>query len=216
MIWLELGLIGFVILAALYVAFARDVVGTIVTFAGLTLAIAVIWVLLAAPDVALIEAAVGAGVTSVLFLIALKRTTGISASGDDDETVSAAETANPTTDGGDVVTDSTETAGDGSGGFHPLNFPAALLVAALAIPLGYTFLSLDPIGETAAVATEYASGDTTPYAFYLENTLEDTGFPNAVVAVLVVYRGLDTLGELIVAFAAAVSILIVLKREDIL
>ncbi len=61
MIWLELGLIAFVVLAALYVAFARDVVGTIVMFAGLTLAIAVIWVLLAAPDVALIEAAVAPG-----------------------------------------------------------------------------------------------------------------------------------------------------------
>ncbi|OVE85964.1 DUF4040 domain-containing protein [Natronolimnobius baerhuensis] len=217
MIWLELGLIAFVVLAALYVAFARDVVGTIVMFAGLTLAIAVIWVLLAAPDVALIEAAVGAGVTSVLFLIALKKTTGISASDDDAETGSAAETDTPTTDGGEVVADAEAgQSSDDSSGFHPLNLPAALLIAALAIPLGYTFLSLDPIGETAAVATEYATGDATPHTYYLENTLGDTGFPNAVVAVLVVYRGLDTLGELIVAFAAAVSILIVLQREDIL
>ena len=197
MIWLELGLIAFVVIAALFVAFAEDVVGAIVTFAGLTLGIAVIWVLLAAPDVALIEAAVGAGVTSVLFIITLAKTTGIA--------------------GGNG-----ETEGEGddgqSGAFRSLNIPALMVVGALAVPLAYTFLSLDPVGaaDAPAVSTTYENGDLTPYGYYIEETLEDAGFPNAVVAVLVVYRGLDTLGELIVAFAAAVSILIVLEREDIL
>ncbi|MDQ2052144.1 DUF4040 domain-containing protein [Natronolimnohabitans sp. A-GB9] len=197
MIWLELALIAFVIIGALFVAFANDVVGAIVTFAALTLGIAVIWVLLAAPDVALIEAAVGAGVTSVLFLIAVVRTVGMS--GDEDE-------------------DEDEADGSRLRSFRSPNVPAMMVIGALAIPLAYTFLSLPEIGtETApAVAETYANGDQTPYGYYVAETLEETGFPNAVVAVLVVYRGLDTLGELIVAFAAAVSILIVLEREDIL
>lgn len=198
MIWLELALIAFVLIAALFVAFANDVVGSIVTFAGLTLGIAVIWVLLAAPDVALIEAAVGAGVISVLFLIAVVRTTGMSGEEGEQE----------------------DAAGNRLRSFRPVNVPALFVVGALAIPLGYTFLSLPEIGaETApAVAETYfgEGGEQTPYGYYIAETLEDTGFPNAVVAVLVVYRGLDTLGELIVAFAAAVSILIVLEREDIL
>ncbi len=195
MIWLELALIAFVLLGALFVAFARDVVGAIVTFAGLTLGIAVIWVLLAAPDVALIEAAVGAGVVSVLFMITVVKTTGL-----------ASSEANADEDGGRLAA------------LRPLNLPALVLIGALAVPLGYTFLSLDPVGaaDAPAVSSTYANGDLTPYGYYMEETLEDAGFPNAVVAVLVVYRGLDTLGELIVAFAAAVSILIVLDREDIL
>ncbi len=195
MIALELGLIAFVVIAALFVAFAEDVIGAIVTFAGLTLGIAVIWVLLAAPDVALIEAAVGAGVTSVLFMITIAKTVGLSRGNDE-----------ATTDGG------TERR------FRPINIPALVIVGGLAVPLAYTFLSLDPVGaaDAPAVSETYANGELTPYGYYLEQTLEETGFPNAVVAVLVVYRGLDTLGELIVAFAAAVSILIVLKREDIL
>ncbi|THE62754.1 DUF4040 domain-containing protein [Salinadaptatus halalkaliphilus] len=194
MIWLELGLIAFVVIAALFVAFARDVVGAVVTFAGLTLGIAVIWVLLAAPDVALIEAAVGAGVTSVLFLITIVKTTGMSDPSAEDDT-----------DGRFYA-------------FRSLNLPALAVVGALAVPLAYTFLSLPPVGaeNAPAVAATYADGAETPYGYYIEETLEETGFPNAVVAVLVVYRGLDTLGELIVAFAAAVSILVVLQREDIL
>ncbi|ARS88951.1 DUF4040 domain-containing protein [Natrarchaeobaculum aegyptiacum] len=194
MIWLELALIAFVVIGALFVAFARDVVGAIVTFAGLTLGIAVIWVLLAAPDVALIEAAVGAGVTSVLFMITVKKTVGIRGSGPEDA--------------------------DEKGALRSLNVPALVMVGALAVPLGYAFLALDPVGavDAPAVSETYfgEGGEQTPYGYYMAETLEDAGFPNAVVAVLVVYRGLDTLGELIVAFAAAVSILVVLKREDIL
>lgn len=189
MIWLELGLVAFVIIGALFAATVRDLVGAIVTFAGLTLGVAVIWVLLAAPDVALIEAAVGAGVTSVLFMIALVKTSG-SRSEDDNAT----------------------------GIFRSVNLPALLVVGGLAIPLGYAFLSLEPVGSATApaVSTTFADGSQTPYGYYIEETLPESGFPNAVVAVLVVYRGLDTFGELIVAFSAAVAVLIVLNREDIL
>lgn len=190
MIWLELGLIAFITIGALSTAFVRDLVGSIVTFAGLTLGVAVIWVLLAAPDVALIEAAVGAGVTSVLFLIALVKTSG---SRSEDE--AAAESI-----------------------FRSIDLPALVIVGGLAIPLGYAFLSLEPVGSATApaVSETFADGAQTPYGYYIAETVPETGFSNAVVAVLVVYRGLDTLGELIVAFAAAVSILVVLKRGDIL
>ncbi len=190
MIWLELGLVAFVIIGALFAATVRDLVGSIVTFAGLTLGVAIIWVLLAAPDVALIEAAVGAGVTSVLFMIALVKTSGSRSENED----------------------------SGTGVFRSINLPALLIVGGLAIPLGYAFLSLDPVGTASApaVSTTFADGAQTPYGYYIDETVPETGFSNAVVSVLVVYRGLDTLGELIVAFSAAVSILVVLDREDIL
>ncbi len=191
MIWLELGLVAFVIVGALFAATVRDLVGSIVTFAGLTLGVAIIWVLLAAPDVALIEAAVGAGVTSVLFMIALVKTSG-------------SRSESESRDNTDSV-------------FRSINVPALVVVGGLAIPLGYAFLSLEPVGAASAPAVSPTfAGTQTPYDYYIEETVPETDFPNAVVAVLVVYRGLDTLGELIVAFAAAVSILIVLNREDIL
>ncbi len=194
MIWLELALVVFVLASAIFVALSRDIVGAIVTFAAFGLGVSVIWILLAAPDVALVEAAVGAGVITVLLLITVVKTSGRSTSDD---------------------------SGGLTGKLHPLNVPALFILGTLAVPLGYVILSMPEIGDPAAAAVSETypfsdTGDRTPYGFYVQETLEDTGFPNAVVSVLVVYRGLDTLGELIVAFSAAVSVLVVLKRGDLL
>ena len=46
--------------------------------------------------------------------------------------------------------------------------------------------------------------------YYIENTLQDTGIPNMVTAVLASYRGYDTLGELVVIFTAGIGVLILL------
>jgi multicomponent Na+:H+ antiporter subunit B len=71
---LEAALVVFVISTAVATALLRDIVASIVVFAAFSLGISVIWVLLQAPDVALTEAAVGAGVMSVLLLITVAKT----------------------------------------------------------------------------------------------------------------------------------------------
>jgi multicomponent Na+:H+ antiporter subunit B len=70
----ELPLLVFVLSAALATAVLRDVLASIIAFATYSLAIAVVWVVLQAPDVGLTEAAVGAGVTTVLFLLTIAKT----------------------------------------------------------------------------------------------------------------------------------------------
>lgn len=71
---LEAVLLLFVLGSALTAALLRDVLGSIIAFAGFSLGVSIIWVVLRAPDVALTEAAVGAGVTTVLFLVTIART----------------------------------------------------------------------------------------------------------------------------------------------
>jgi multicomponent Na+:H+ antiporter subunit B len=71
---LEAVLVAFVVAAAVSAALLRDVLGAIVVFASFSLGLSVIWVILSAPDVALTEAAVGAGVLSVLFLVTVSKT----------------------------------------------------------------------------------------------------------------------------------------------
>ena len=61
------------IVCAIAVFFIKDVLTSIVVFMSYSSIMAVIWILLQAPDLAITEAAVGAGVTSVLFFITLKR-----------------------------------------------------------------------------------------------------------------------------------------------
>ncbi|MFB6308962.1 MAG: DUF4040 domain-containing protein [Haloarculaceae archaeon] len=72
---LEIALLVFVVSCALSTAFLRDVLGSIIAFSAYSLGIAIIWVFLRAPDVGLTEAAVGAGVMTVLFLATIAKTT---------------------------------------------------------------------------------------------------------------------------------------------
>ena len=55
------------------VACTRDLLTSIVIFMSYSLVMCVIWVLLQSPDLAITEAAVGAGVTSILFFVTLKK-----------------------------------------------------------------------------------------------------------------------------------------------
>ena len=71
---LELGLLVFILTCAVATALLRDVLGSIIAFSAYSLAIAVAWVFLRAPDVGLTEAAVGAGVMTVLFLLTIAKT----------------------------------------------------------------------------------------------------------------------------------------------
>ena len=68
-------LVVFVILAAVTTALFRDVLSAIVVFGAYSLGMAVLYTLLLAPDVAMTEAAIGAGVTTILLLLAVARTT---------------------------------------------------------------------------------------------------------------------------------------------
>ena len=67
-------LVAFVVLAAVTTALFRDVLSAIVVFGAYSLGMAVLYTLLLAPDVAMTEAAIGAGVTTVLLLLAVSRT----------------------------------------------------------------------------------------------------------------------------------------------
>jgi multicomponent Na+:H+ antiporter subunit B len=71
---LSIVVLTFVLAVATLTAVVRDVLTAVVVFAAYSLGLAMLWVLYRAPDVALTEAAVGAGVTTALFLVAISRT----------------------------------------------------------------------------------------------------------------------------------------------
>jgi multicomponent Na+:H+ antiporter subunit B len=48
---------------------------------------------------------------------------------------------------------------------------------------------------------------------YIDRSLDETGIPNVVTAVLASYRGFDTLGETTVIFTAGVGVLLLLRRR---
>lgn len=63
----------FLILCAIAVSFSKNLLNSILIFMSYSLVMSIIWVILESPDLAITEAAVGAGVTTVLFLITLKK-----------------------------------------------------------------------------------------------------------------------------------------------
>ena len=71
---LEIGLFIFALGCAVAAALLRDVLASIIAFSAYSLGIAIIWVFLRAPDVGLTEAAVGAGVMTILFLLTIAKT----------------------------------------------------------------------------------------------------------------------------------------------
>lgn len=71
---LEILLLAFVLASAIGAAVLRDTLASVLAFAAYSLGMSIIWVLLQAPDVGLTEAAVGAGVMTILFLVALANT----------------------------------------------------------------------------------------------------------------------------------------------
>lgn len=69
----EILLLCCLIACAVSVCFIKDLLASIIVFMSYSLIMAVIWVLLQSPDLAITEAAVGAGVTSILFFVTLKK-----------------------------------------------------------------------------------------------------------------------------------------------
>ncbi len=66
-------LLAFLVICALAVSFTKSLLNAVLVFMSYSLIMSVIWVLLESPDLAITEAAVGAGVTSILFFITLKK-----------------------------------------------------------------------------------------------------------------------------------------------
>jgi multisubunit Na+/H+ antiporter MnhB subunit len=161
---LDLVLVPMILAAALCAVGARAQFTGIVFYIVYGLLLALAWVRLGAENVALAEAAIGAGLTGVLLLGALAR-------------LPAAAPAEP--------------GADGSPG-TALRLAAAILCAALALGLGAAVLALpEPAPGLADVAAAH---------------LPATGLGNPVTAVLLVWRGYDTLLEVVVLLLALLGV----------
>ena len=66
-------LMGFLVLCAIAVSLSRNMLNSILIYMSYSLIMSMIWVILESPDLAITEAAVGAGVTSILFFVTLKK-----------------------------------------------------------------------------------------------------------------------------------------------
>lgn len=70
---LQYFLLGFLVVCAVSVSFSKNLLNSIIIYMSFSLVMSMIWICLESPDLAITEAAVGAGVTSILFFVTLKK-----------------------------------------------------------------------------------------------------------------------------------------------
>ena len=73
MIWIEAALFLFLIASAIAACTMRHLLGSVIIFASYGLVLSLVWLFLKAPDLAITEAAVGTGISGLLFFVVLKR-----------------------------------------------------------------------------------------------------------------------------------------------
>ena len=158
-------------MAAVAIAVVRihDLFAATMLMGVYSLLAASLFVTLDAVDVALTEAAVGAGVSIILMLGALALT-------------SRKEKAQ----------------------HRGRNLLALVVVLVTGAALLYGTRDMPHFGDPSAPAHQHVAPR------YIHDSVEEIGIPNMVASVLASYRGLDTLGEVLVIFAAGVGVLLIL------
>ena len=81
----ELVLLAGLVFCALASVLAKRLVACVIIFMAYSSIMAILWLLLESPDLAITEAAVGAGVTSLLFFLALRRINALKGVDGDEE-----------------------------------------------------------------------------------------------------------------------------------
>lgn len=81
----EFILVSFLVICAVAACLNKNLLTSIVIFMSYSVIMSIIWVILESPDLAITEAAVGAGVTSVLFFVALKKIHAMKEENDDEQ-----------------------------------------------------------------------------------------------------------------------------------
>ena len=185
-------LLIFLILCALFVSFSKNLLVSVVIFMSYSLVMSMIWILLESPDLAITEAAVGAGVTSVLFFITLKRISAMGKKNEDEQDQTTKEI-------------NSRRAVRSFDRFYKV--AAIILGIAIIVALIGTASNLPPFGEESNPYNNEVSER------YLANGLEETGAVNAVTGMILDYRAFDTFGESCVLFIAAACVLILLRDD---
>ena len=73
MILFEILLLVFLVGCALAVSLTKKIISAVIIFMSYSVVMSIVWLLLESPDLALTEAAVGAGITSILFFLVIRR-----------------------------------------------------------------------------------------------------------------------------------------------
>ncbi len=172
------------VIAAVFINYLRDLFTTVIITGVFSLLSACVFLNMHAVDVSFTEAAVGAGIATLLFLATLSKTGSEEKSGQSSNFC------------------------QGSNLSRGSNLFSLIIVCLTGGLLIYGVHDIFPFGEINAPVHEYLAPR------YIEESPQEIGVPNMVTSVLASYRGFDTLGEVTVIFTAGISVLLLLGKNE--
>ncbi len=181
----ELLLMAILIITAIAVAFTKRNLTAIIIFTTYSLVMSILWILIKSPDLAITEAAVGAGITSLLFYITLR---------DVGELVSTTKVKKR------KKSKKTESN-------LAYNFFSILFTLGIVSILLYTINFLPEQGGFNVPALNEV------FDRYVSSGVEETGAINIVAAVILDYRAFDTFGEATMLFTATMGVVSLLRKK---
>jgi len=180
--YLILILIGFMLVSALIAVEARDLLSCVICVGAAGFALSVIDLLLGAPDLAITQVVVEIVALVLLIRMIVRR---------DDTSV---QTPRDTLRTGLVL------------------LAGGVMLAAAFFAMGHVVKgSMPPFGQPLLAAPAGAAVGPGVAADYLQRSAGETGAGNVVMAILLDYRGYDTLGEATVIFASIVGAYAILR-----
>jgi multicomponent Na+:H+ antiporter subunit B len=174
----------------------RDLLAATAMLGAYSLMMAVLWCQMNALDVAFTEAAVGAGISTVLMLAALLRV-----GSDESKAERGPILRSPLLTMQDRVSGATER----QARWRSVGGVVVCLMVGAA--LFYGTADMPPVGDASSPANTHPQ----VAEHYLNKSKEEVGPPNVVTSVLGDYRGYDTMGETCVIFTAALCVLMLLR-----
>lgn len=214
----ELILLSFLILCALSVALSRNLLVSLIIFMSYSLVMSILWIVLQSPDLAITEAAVGAGVTSIIFFVTLYKINGLR--------LDLSKKKEP------IIEEKTlkvveETTLPKKHHEKTINERFQEWVAMYEIPLYQRFYNvmsvilstviilcmLMTVSELPEFGSSMNPANNEVFKTYVEEALTETGAVNVVAGMILDYRAFDTFGESTVLFVAAGTVIILLRND---
>lgn len=187
MIYFEILLLLILVGTALAVALTKKNLSAIIIFTVYSLVMSIVWVLVQSPDLALTEAAIGAGVTSLLFYILLSSVDELK------EFENIKYKKKKKSEGKNKIS---------------YNLVGIVFTLIIVIMLLSTVNSLPPYGGGDNPAVNEVSHR------YINDVVNETGALNIVAAVILDYRAFDTFGEAVMLFTAIMAVVTLLKKDE--
>ena len=190
--YFKYALLIFLVVCAISVVISKRLLTSIIIFMSYSCVMSIIWLLLESPDLAITEAAVGAGVSSILFFVTLKK---IHAVEHEEKAIKPKEIL------------------DMEAHWEMRVFKKAYKATAVIVCVSIMIILLAVVSQLPRFGNPNNPDNNEVVERYITQGLQETGAVNIVTGMILDYRAFDTFGESCVLFIAATCVMILLRVD---